>query len=286
MGAPFEAVQFALDILDHGAAVQLIEHVPVGTIGPAHELARRQRSPANDIGAAVLLLMRSGHPRAIAAVENWLATQRVAPTVANPLLVVSGWLCIDGKLHRLWGQRTAHRLARTYTGELELYASREARCLACKHPLVCLVQGTPNTPLPFSLFTCANCTAGDFDRYLVEVSADGQPRSLLLQDVEDDFRPTVEHSAAIKAVRATLQPATRAVPDLDNPDFMTRIGGAPSWAQGPTSAGLCPNCKKPLAFAAQFSDPPGEPWSGLDPGLLYAFICEDCRVTATFVQQY
>lgn len=285
VGAPFEAVQFASEILEKSAAIQLIEHVPVGTLGPAHELARRQRSPANDVGAAVLVLMRSGHPQAVAAVEKWIAQENVAPAAVNALLIVAGWLYSDGTLHRLWGHRNAHRLSEANGGEVKLYESAKGRCAACRHPLLCLVEGVEKTGLPFSLFTCANCNRSDFDLYFVEVDLQNRPQTLM-NHIDDSFRSSVRRQAKIHSFQANLHAAPWAIPsDLDSA-HMSRIGGAPSWVQGPSAAGLCPKCRKPMIFAAQFTDPPEEPWSGGEDGILYAFICETCRITATFIQQY
>jgi hypothetical protein len=283
--APFDKVSFAVDLLQSAAAVQLLERVPVGTVGPAGELARRSRSPANEVGAAVLALARSGQSQAVAAIERWIGRAKMDPAELASMLVLAGWLVSEGKLVRLWGQKDAHRLHRSAEGKVVLFASVEAPCAACRKPLVRLVPGAPATPLPFALFTCPRCNPFDLDPYVVEVGADGTPKTLLAAEVEEGFEPSAAFEEQIEPMKVDLEPAPRAVPDVGEFDDLARIGGVPSWVQGASTPGPCPKCERPMTFAAQLPDPPEHLWSG-DTGTLYAFICEPCRVSATFIQNF
>jgi hypothetical protein len=283
--APFESIGFAEATLSNSAAVQLRERVPVGTVAPSHELARRIRAPANDVGAAVLALARSGSPDAIARLTRWLSESSTPAEQADELLIVAGWQLHDGRPKQLWGHRTALHVRRAPDGRGHLFEPSDSRCPACKSNLLCLLRDSSTQVIPFPLFTCANCTPVDITPYYVEVSTNGAPTALLLQALDEDYEPTIERDTAPTSVRVAFESAPWAVPDdIDEFEHVTRIGGSPSWVQSPESAGACPKCAVPMEFLAQFPDPPAcEIWGG-DAGMLYVFACTDCRIAASFVQ--
>lgn len=290
--APFESIAFAEAVLSKSAAVRLREHVPVGTVAPAHELARRTRAPANEVGASVLALARSGAPEAIVRLTRWLSESRTPADQANDLLSIAGWQLHEGKLKQLWGHRKAFHVRKASDGTGRLFESSSRACPACKAPLLCLLresstQGIPVVPFP--LFTCANCAPLDIEPYYVEVDRNGAPNTLLLQELDDDYEPSITRDQPPSSVIVAFEPAPWAVPDdIDEFERVTRIGGWPSWVQSPQGVVGCPKCAVPMEFLAQFPDPPaeiwgGEIWSG-DTGMLYVFGCTGCRIAASFVQ--
>lgn len=67
------------------------------------------------------------------------------------------------------------------------------------------------------------------------------------------------------------------------PGPLHRLGGIPGWVQNeeyPT----CVQCKREMQFAAQIDSDESVGIMFGDLGILYAFICEDCKITATFMQ--
>lgn len=288
--APFESVRFAEAILAGTSAVQLREQVPVGTVAPAQELARRTRAAANEVGAAILALARSGAPEAVDLITRWLAESGTPAEQADEILIVAGWQMREGGLRRLWGHRRAHHVREAADGPGRLLESSDARCPACKAPLLCLLRDASAQVVPFPLFTCANCVVFDIEPYYVEVSPSGEPTALLLQELDADHQPSLVRDSTPTALAVSFEPAPWEVPvDTDEFERVTRFGGWPSWVQGPVSAGACPKCAERLEFLAQIPDPEklwgGELWGG-DMGMLYVFGCMGCRISATFVQNY
>lgn len=289
MRAPLESIQFAEAILSGSAALRLREGVPLGSIASGHELARRTRAPANDIAAAVLALARSGSSEAIARLMRWLSDSHTPVEQTNDLLLVAGWQLHDGRPRRLWGHRTALHVRKTPMGGAHLFVPSDSKCPACKSNLLCLLLDSSTQVIPFPLFTCANCVPFDIVPYYVEVSENGTPNPLFLQEIDDDYEPSIKNDDAPTPISVGFEPAPWAVPaDIHEFEHVTRIGGWPSWIQSPESAGTCPKCAVPMEFLAQFPDPPtavwgGKIWSG-DFGMLYVFGCTGCRIAAGFVQ--
>jgi hypothetical protein len=163
------------------------------------------------------------------------------------------------------------------------FESSSSTCPACDAPLLCSLRDASKRILPFPLFSCARCAPLDIAPYYVEVGPNEVPRTLLLDEPEEDYEPRIRRDAAPTSVAVTFEQAPWAVPD-DVREFerVTRVGGWPSWVQSPMAV-ACPKCDVPMEFLAQFPDPPGDLWSG-DTGMFYAFACRDCRVAASFVQ--
>lgn len=63
----------------------------------------------------------------------------------------------------------------------------------------------------------------------------------------------------------------------------SKLGGAPTWIQGDETPD-CPKCEEPMAFALQLAS--NSKVSYGDMGVLYAFVCEKCRVTSSLVQSH
>ncbi len=80
-------------------------------------------------------------------------------------------------------------------------------------------------------------------------------------------------------VRLTPRRAIHAV-DWCMPVTTSQIGGLPSWVQN-AEYPCCPECRKTMTFIAQLDNGhfPGS------EGIYYAFLCTNCRITATIYQQ-
>jgi hypothetical protein len=63
----------------------------------------------------------------------------------------------------------------------------------------------------------------------------------------------------------------------------SRLGGAPTWLQGPEIPD-CVRCGKPMAFFGQLRSMPALAFG--DSGYLYSFLCTGCEVAATFIQSH
>ncbi|HET7505307.1 MAG TPA: hypothetical protein VFK02_30015 [Kofleriaceae bacterium] len=288
--ASFAAVTFAEAVLAHHHRPGLLrQEVPIGAHGPAHELRRRDRAPADDAGAAALALARSADPEAIRVLGRWLSDAKIPADTANDLLIIAGWQLHDSGLARLWGHRPAFCVRRSPDGRAHLFEASNRRCAICGDPLLCLLRDPFGQFVPFSLFTCARCVIAASEPYYVEVDAAGAPTPLV--SAERSGEPVLEPRGLPVALAVTLEPAPWAAPgDVKQFERVTRVGGWPSWVQGPASAGDCPTCERPMEFLAQCPDPPadlwdGERWGGRD-GMLYVFACRGCRVAASFHQDW
>lgn len=63
----------------------------------------------------------------------------------------------------------------------------------------------------------------------------------------------------------------------------SKIGGTPSWIQSEEKP-TCPKCGKEMAFVLQLAS--DARISFCDMGMLYAFACPECRVTASLIQSH
>ena len=63
----------------------------------------------------------------------------------------------------------------------------------------------------------------------------------------------------------------------------SKIGGSPSWLQGP-QVPQCARCEKPMAFLAQLKSLRGLAFG--DEGVLYCFVCRACGIAASFIQSH
>jgi len=63
----------------------------------------------------------------------------------------------------------------------------------------------------------------------------------------------------------------------------SKLGGQPAWIQSEDTPD-CPKCAKQMAFALQLAS--DSQISYCDMGMLYAFVCPGCRVTASLIQSH
>lgn len=281
-GAPYRSVERAAEVLAHGGASALLDPpVPLGTIGPGLEMARRDRAPRSEVAAAVLALAHTGSPEALAAVARWVRRSKAPVDEVNALIAITGWYFQDGAFRQLWGQRAALRARPDPHGSGRHFVSSKVACPGCHASLLGVFEGAPPELLPFPLFTCAHCAV--FDVYLVTVSRDGTPSARSRGAPGATGTPSEPWPSA---VAIAFEPAPRAVHFGGEHAFdeVVRVGGVPSWnpMQGPLIHGLrCPDCRVAMEFLAQFTHPDDS-----YPGLFYCFGCTTCRIVATAFEKY
>lgn len=281
VGAPEESTAFALPLLEHSSALSLREHV--GGLGRSRELRRLERQPANELAMALLVLARSGAPRALEGLERWLGRTATPAAEVVGLLGLAGWAVHEGRLVRVW-QQQAWRVVGDAQGEGVRFGAARAPCAVCGRLLLRLLELPQGTAEPLLLYTCASCVAGGEGLYHVRLSPRG-PYTLRVARPHAAPQLHLPRWEVLAAAPVRLEPAPAAMPaHLEAAELLTRVGGAPSWLQSPATRLRCPLCHQPLRFAAQFAEPPGQRWSPHGPGLLYAFHCPGCRVVSTLVQ--
>jgi hypothetical protein len=281
--APYGDVTFAVALLANTNAVALRNDVPVGTIGPGYELARRARAPANDLAAAALTLARSGCPEAISALAQWIKESQISSDHVNDLLTPTGWQVHEGALRQQWGHRRAFHAKAVADGPGGLFVASKIACPTCATPLLRLFEGAPEAVVPFPLFTCADCAWRTRSPYCVKLGPHDEPVPIMLAEPSGD-RAALEREALPVPLTVVFEPAPRAVPHgNDVIQHMARVGGEPSWIaiRGPLTAGPhCPTCSVPAEFLAQFADP------RQDGDMFYVFGCTSCRVAMTLFERY
>ena len=63
----------------------------------------------------------------------------------------------------------------------------------------------------------------------------------------------------------------------------SKVGGVPAWIQLEETPG-CPKCERPMAFLLQLASDSRISYG--DVGMLYAFACPSCRITASLIQSH
>lgn len=91
--------------------------------------------------------------------------------------------------------------------------------------------------------------------------------------------PGEPEEADLKAEAVQLVP----VPSGKKAGRKSKLGGAPNWLQS-DAAPDCPDCREPMAFVLQLVS--GARVSYGDTGVLYTFVCPECRKLAVLVQSH
>jgi len=140
-------------------------------------------------------------------------------------------------------------------------------------------RALPKTPLDrvrLPVFWCLSCL--EWDPAFFDISG-SVPRPLSAGGRK-------ENAASIKAgeddladKRVMLRPAVAG----KKAGHKSKVGGAPAWIQL-EAAPDCPRCKKRMAFVLQLTS--DSRISYCDMGMLYAFVCPDCRITASLIQSH
>jgi hypothetical protein len=179
----------------------------------------------------------------------------------------------------------------TPASEVRLLNETGEKCPLCGDPLVHLLEipmrGGPLGFLRFAgaslpVLTCERCTCWNMFAFArVGVAGDAKwhhanPDSVPQHSLGFEFGRGPWHG---KRVALKQRPAIHAV-DWCMQLSSSQIGGMPTWVQSPAYPG-CPDCDRAMMFLAQIDN---SAFSGHE-GTYYAFICGDCRVTATTYQQ-
>jgi ankyrin repeat protein len=139
-----------------------------------------------------------------------------------------------------------------------------------------LLSKTPMGSGRLPVFWCLSCLEWDAAFFDVSrpvpkaiIAAAGTAKAAVGQTGEEDLPER----------RVTLVP----VPAGRKAGRKSKIGGSPGWIQSEATPS-CPKCKKPMAFVLQLAGDAKISYS--DQGLLYAFACPECHVTASLIQSH
>lgn len=201
----------------------------------------------------------------------------------------AGWeLTAEGQRRNLYFPQCFH-LEMKSTGcceALRVVDERNDTCPNCALPLTNLFDvDLKATGLSdngsFRVVTCECCTAystifGYIDsRGNAHLSAKNIPPAWLPDDVSE-WRRLPLNSIQLGNLRSPLFAA-----DPFLPVSFSQLGGHPTWIQD-AEYPLCPQCSHTMMFLAQLDYADIEQYG---EGIIYAFICPECRTTATSYQQ-
>jgi hypothetical protein len=174
---------------------------------------------------------------------------------------------------------------------VQLLSEQNAKCPLCGDALVHLLE-IPIEDAPqccclasvttLAVLTCERCTCWN-EFIFARIERDGQAHW-------HPANPDAPHKHALgiemdrgpwhaKRVELKKRPAIQAV-DWCMELPVSQIGGMPTWAQD-AAYPKCPDCRRTMIFLAQLDN---GAFSGHE-GTYYAFLCDDCQVTATTYQQ-
>jgi hypothetical protein len=160
-------------------------------------------------------------------------------------------------------------------------------CPICSYPVTVLldfdaaqigIQPPRRTSSRLAIVTCDRCvayrvvcadTTRDAGHWILPQPEHGQPP-------DGDSSELVPHRAVLDHCRKPWEAV-----DWCIADGLSQVGGLPSWIQQP-SYPECPTCGHRMPFVGQVAF---EDISDLGEGIVYAFVCERCGLTATTFQQ-
>lgn len=172
---------------------------------------------------------------------------------------------------------------------VQVITPHEQRCPGCKHPLVTLFDfGLRDRRLAFvgldgsrlRIATCLRCLPYSAP-ILTEIDGQGGSHWSPLNEkptfVADEIGPLPER-ALVLGERLKTPFATRPFALEGN---ASQVGGCPAWLQE-AEFPLCPECADPMKFLAQLHL--ADIGAAIE-GILYGFLCRECRLAATLYQQ-
>ncbi|PTL76720.1 hypothetical protein [Vitiosangium sp. GDMCC 1.1324] len=268
------------------------KRLPVGTVMSHQDALREERAPGDPMAAAALALARSGRAEALRMLESWLATLET-PELQEALVL----LAHAGVVRRSTG-KVVRSFSSTCLEVLPANASPDgvaeppvahgtlwnpiagASCPKCGNELVdaLLLDGEAprGVPWPARLPTCFICIVGG-GRVHVEVSGIGTVRGL----GTDGGYPVNRRVVPPALQRVGLGPGrTWRTIFMSKRVRHHRLGGAPTWVQGP-EIHACPRCGEPMSATAQVRDTDSR---FSDTGMLYGVACEPCGIVSSFSQ--
>ena len=123
------------------------------------------------------------------------------------------------------------------------------------------------------VFWCLDC--GEWDATFFDISK-ASPKPLMAAGKKATTETGEEDLPERRVMLVTVPPGKKA-------GRKSKLGGSPAWIQS-ESVPDCPKCVKPMAFVLQLAS--DSRISYCDMGMLYAFVCPDCKVTASLIQSH
>jgi len=171
------------------------------------------------------------------------------------------------------------------------FAKRDSACPWCSRPLVNMLSIDGTDPRfaflgwmqpRLEILTCDACTCFT-DHLFSRIAADGtaawHPANIRPKAMSGDHGDWGASPWQGVSIRIQVRGGLEAVePDVGV--SASQIGGHPCWVQD-TAYPACPDCFRTMRFVAQLDN---ENFKHHE-GSYYAFLCTDCRVTATCYQQ-
>jgi Domain of unknown function (DUF1963) len=205
----------------------------------------------------------------------------------------AGWeISDDGQRRDLYFHRcTKLRRGNSHSPQLfQAIVDRKDCCPWCNQKLIDLIDLVPSE---FDLFdecdatdrirvtTCQVCTAfgdvlGTFDESGSSQWSSFNVRPNYLSDDAETWGRLPQNSFTSIGRRTPLSAASQFLPTT-----FSQVGGHPTWIQDANYPN-CPICSKTMMFLAQVDC---DDIKDCSEGLFYAFVCIDCRMTATSYQQ-
>ncbi len=166
----------------------------------------------------------------------------------------------------------------------------DARCAVCcgpLHRLLAFDEAPANIPEGLQVVTCLSCLGWSrpvlfFAHHGSSVSPAGADLTKQQPELLGEALPETTVTIRRSPQRWRLQDWASSN-DREN---LNRVGGEPTWIQSPEFP-ACPDCQRTMRFLLQFDslEIEGGPWwlwgSG---GILYAFWCDGCSLSATLWQ--
>ena len=176
-------------------------------------------------------------------------------------------------------------------GHARVGGAAEGECAACGWPLQRVLAladfpGAEQGVVPRELVTCVNAPCMWSVQYFAH---DGdRPRALpRVNDLPDYGMPQPDPVPELSAA-LHLTPPRWGLQDWGGRQNLNRVGGHASWIQEAWDPD-CPQCRLAMPFVAQLDGLTefvgAKGWSAWTEGLLYAYWCADCKVSAITTQQ-
>lgn len=164
---------------------------------------------------------------------------------------------------------------------------RSDECPWCHSKLTSLFYLAPQAfdlklqPEKIEVATCAVCTAFGtvYGTYNENGKAEWSSKNVTPEYLPDDAGEWDRLPTDALAVGKSRPPLWAA--DWQLPTTYSQLGGHPTWVQD-AEYPKCPECSKTMIFIAQIANDEIQEYT---EGTYYAFVCSDCRSTATTYQQ-
>jgi hypothetical protein len=143
------------------------------------------------------------------------------------------------------------------------------------HRILHIDTGDPALRLPalgrrhFPVVFCLNCMSWD----TLYADYGGEALRVVRLDKAEKVNDDGAVDERSLSLRPIASPRTSA----------SKVGGSPFWIQG-AQVPECARCARPMAFFAQLKSLPGLGFG--DEGVLYSFVCTDCKVSASLIQSH